>query len=282
MSQVVMVTGVSRYLGGQLARMLAADPGVGRVVGVDVVTPRARLPGVEVVRADIRNPIIAKVLTRSGADTVVHMGVVATPRSGGIRAAIKDINVIGTLQLLAACQASERVRRVVVKSSTSVYGADPRNPTLLDEEAELRGARAGGHVKDSVEVEDAVRGFGRRRPDVEVTVLRMANILGPVIDTTLTAYFSMPVIPTVAGFDGRLQFLHETDALDVLHRVTVGRGGGVINIAGDGVLPVSQAVRRTGRVALPVPASVLSWAGGTLRQTGLGSLSREELALLAY
>ena len=41
MGSVVLVTGVSRYLGGLLARRLSADPTVDRVVGVDVIPPAA-------------------------------------------------------------------------------------------------------------------------------------------------------------------------------------------------------------------------------------------------
>ena len=60
---VVLVTGVSRQLGGRLAGILAADPSIERVVGVDTVPPprdlAATLGRTDFVRADIRNPLIA-------------------------------------------------------------------------------------------------------------------------------------------------------------------------------------------------------------------------------
>ncbi|HET8971053.1 MAG TPA: NAD-dependent epimerase/dehydratase family protein, partial [Candidatus Nanopelagicales bacterium] len=133
---VVLVTGVSRQLGSSIARRLAADPAVERVVGVDVVPPRADIGESEFVRADIRNPVIAKVLAASGADTVVHMGVIATPVQAGGRSSMKEINVIGTMQLLAACQRSDTVRRLVVKSTAAVYGAGPKDPAKFTEDTE--------------------------------------------------------------------------------------------------------------------------------------------------
>src|SRR5579875_4177428 len=172
--RVVLVTGVSRYLGGRLAMRLQAHPDVGRVIGVDVVPPRADVGRTEFVRADIRNPIIAKVIASARVDTVVHMSVIATPFGAGGRTAMKEINVIGTMQLLAACQKAPSVQKLVVKSTTAVYGSSSRDPALFREADEPRALPKSGYAKDCVQVEGYVRGLGRRRPDVDVTLLRFA------------------------------------------------------------------------------------------------------------
>jgi UDP-glucose 4-epimerase len=141
----VLVTGVSRYLGGRLAGVLAADPSIERVIGVDTVPPRpdqaALLGRTEFVRADIRNPLIAKVIAQAGVDTVVHLNVIATPLGAGGRTAMKEINVIGTMQLLAACQKAPSMRKLVVKSTTAVYGSSSRDPALFTEDVEPRSLR---------------------------------------------------------------------------------------------------------------------------------------------
>jgi UDP-glucose 4-epimerase len=279
---VVLVTGVSRYFGGRLARTLQDDPRFDQVIGVDVVPPRDDLGRVEFVRADIRNPIIAKVIATAEVDTVVHTSVTATPLGAGGRSSMKEINVIGTMQLLAACQKAPSVRKLVIKSTTAVYGSSPRDPAMFTEEMEPRSLPRSGYAKDAVEVEGYVRGFGRRRPDVGVTVLRFANFVGPVIDTPMTSYFSMPAIPTVLGFDARLQFLHEDDALEVLRRCTVEDRPGTFNVAGDGALLLSQAARRAGRVMVPVPAPAVSLVGETVRRAGLADFSPEQMRYLRY
>lgn len=132
MGVVAIVTGVSRYLGGKMADRLVDQPGIDRVIGVDVVPPPRPLAA-EFVRADIRNPAITKLLDEAGVDTVVHMGVIATPRQAGGRSLMKDINVIGTMQLLGACQRAESVRRLVVKSTAAVYGSGPKDPAMISE-----------------------------------------------------------------------------------------------------------------------------------------------------
>jgi UDP-glucose 4-epimerase len=234
------------------------------------------------VRADIRNPVIAKILTRAEVDTVVHMNVLATPSGAGGRAPQKDINVIGTMQLLAACQKAPSVARLVVKSSTTVYGASPRDPAMFTEDMAPKALPRAGYAKDSVEVEGYVRGFARRRPDVAVTTLRLANFIGPRVRTPLTEYFALPVVPTILGHDARLQFVHEDDGLAALLRATVGDYPGTYNIAGDGFLLLSQAVHRAGRPTLPLPSFSASTVGGLFRRFRLADFSPEQVRFLTY
>ncbi len=282
MGRVVLVTGVCRDLGGRFARRISIDPGVERVIGVDVVPPRHDLGDVRFVRADIRNPVIAKVIAAEEVDTVVHLSVIATPGGAGGRTSMKEINVIGTMQLLAACQKAPGVSRLVVKSSAQVYGSSPKDPAMFSEDMAPRRMPRSGFGKDSVEVEGYVRGFARRRPDVGVTMLRCANLIGPQIETTLTRYFSLPLVPTVLGFDPRLQFCHEEDALAALHHATVADVDGTFNVAGDGVLMLSQAVRRLGRPTVPVPTMALGPLAAVFPRIRYAELSSEQAAFLAY
>jgi UDP-glucose 4-epimerase len=281
-SQVVMVTGVGRYLGARFARMLGDDPAVGRVIGIDVIPPTHDLGHCEFVRADIRNPIIAKVITRAKVDTVVHMNVLATPLDAGGRAPQKEINVIGTMQLLAACQKSQTVQRLVVKSSTTVYGASPRDPAMFTEDMAPKSLPRSGYAKDSVEVEAYVRGFSRRRPDVAVTTLRLANFIGPTVRTPLTEYFTLPVLPVILGHDARMQFVHEDDGLAALRVACLEDRRGTYNVAGEGILMLSQAARRAGRPVLPLPGLVSSTVGGLLRRVKVADFSPEQILFLTY
>lgn len=282
----VLVTGVSRFFGGNLAARLAADPSIERVLGVDTVPPSSelqrRMGRAEFVRADIRNPLIAKVISTAKVDTVVHAAVSANPREAGGRSTMKEMNVIGTMQLLAACQKSMAVSRLVVKSTSAVYGTSPRDPALFTEENEPKAEASSGYAKDSVEIEGYVRGFARRRDDVDVTILRFANFIGPRIDTVLTRYFALPLVPTVLGYDARLQLLHEEDALAVLQQAACERRPGVFNVGGDGVLLLSQAIRRAGRIPVPVPEPGVSAVATLFRNARLVDFSPEQTRFLNF
>ena len=74
---------------------------------------------------------------------------------------------------------------------------------MFTEDMQPRSMPRTGFGKDSVEVEGYVRGFSRRRPEVGISMLRLANIIGPGIRTSLTDYFSLPAIPVPFGFDAR-------------------------------------------------------------------------------
>ncbi|MCL8023840.1 NAD-dependent epimerase/dehydratase family protein [Nocardioides bruguierae] len=283
MGRVVLVTGVSRDLGRRFARSLAADPEVDRVIGVDVVPPRGDVGAVSFVRVDIRNPVIAKVIAKEDVDTVVHMSIIATPGSAGGRHTMKELNVIGTMQLLAACQRARTVRRLVVKSTTTVYGASPADPAMFTEDMQPRRAPRSGYAKDVAEIEGYVRGFARRRPDVDVLTLRCANVVGPHVQSPITSYLRLPVVPTVLGYDPRMQLLHEDDLFSVLHLAALREGvSGTVNVAGEGVVVLSQALRRLGRPAAPMPGTAVGRLGQVLRKAHVADFSPEQLAFLTY
>jgi len=280
--RVVLVTGASRYFGGNVACRLAADPDIERVIAVDVLTPgpplRRRMGRAEFVRADIRNPLIRKVIERYRVDTVVHTAILSQPPSGGGgRAAMKDMNVLGAMQLFAVCQKSSTVRRVVLRSSSGVYGGSAKDPAKFTEEMSARTPPGGWFARDTIEVEGFARGLARRRPDITTTTLRLAPIIGPGLGRRAAQLLRSPITPTVLGRDARMQFLHEEDAVAALVHATAAGPGGTFNIAGDGALALSQAIRRAGRVAMPVPWSVFRTVGRTLMGPVMRDFSSEQL-----
>ncbi|HEV3504195.1 MAG TPA: NAD-dependent epimerase/dehydratase family protein [Actinomycetes bacterium] len=254
MGRRVLVTGAARTSGRRLVGALAEEPEVERVVAVDDQDPEQPFPAkVEHLAVDLRSPVLVRTVQSAGIDTCVHLGVTAEPRAAGGRASMKERNVLGTMQLLAAAYHAPDLRRLVLKSTTAVYGSAAGDPAVWTESMSHETPRH-GFGRDAIEVEDYVRSFDRRRPDVAVTVLRLANQVGPTVDNPLTRYFELPVCPTVLGFDPRLQFLHEEDTAEVLLRATMGPAvPGTFNVAGDGVVLLSQAIRIAGKPPLPIP-----------------------------
>jgi UDP-glucose 4-epimerase len=193
---------------------------------------------------------------------------------------MKERNVLGTMQLLAAAYHAPDLRRLVLKSTTAVYGAAAGDPAVWTESRSHDTPRH-GFGKDAIEVEDYVRSFHRRRPEVDVTVLRLANQVGPTVDNPLTRYFELPVCPTVLGFDPRLQFLHEEDTAEVLLRTTLGPAPtGTFNVAGDGVVLLSQAIRIAGKPALPIPEPLVNQVAELVGRTV--DFSPEQVRFLQY
>ena len=256
----VLITGVSNPLGAEVARRLASN--VEFLFGCDVEDPTSAIEEMDFVHADTRLPMIGKLIRQLNIDTVVHLAVlVDSPHDDRT---IHETDVIGTMNVLVGCAGpSSSVRRLVVKSSQVIYGAGPGDPSFFAEDMINFDKPASGVTRDLLEMEQLIGEFAVRTERCEVTALRLG--LRVTEGTTLARYLSLPVVPTFAGFDPRLQLLHEEDAVEAIVRATLGRHPGVFNVAGDGVILVSQAIAIMGGS----PAPVLPPYGRWLSRVGL-------------
>src|SRR5918992_2575270 len=134
MGRRVLVTGLGTFWGGRVAQALELDPSVDVIVGLDREDPKIELERTEYVKADQSYSILARIVQATQVDTILHTFlVVDSSRMSG--RALHEINVIGTMNLLAAAGAADSsVRQVVGKSSTLVYGAHVENPVWFREE----------------------------------------------------------------------------------------------------------------------------------------------------
>lgn len=274
----ILITGIAGGLAAGLARRLTAHDGVDLVVGVDTLLPAHDLHTTRIVRAELSSPVVGRLLERERIDTLVHLDISATP--GGSGHDRKEHNVIGTMQLLAAAQRAPRLRTFICKSTTAVYGSDAGNRSMFSEDATTHADS--GYARDVVEIEGYARAFARRRDDVVLTVLRFANMLGAGIETPFARYLSMPVIPTVLGYDPRLQLCHTDDAIEVLYQACLDTQPGIFNVAGPGVLYLSQAARIAGRPTLPVPLPLVDPVARAVRRTRLLDVPTDQLRYLSY
>jgi len=278
----VLITGVSTRLGTELARRLERDAGVEYVAGLDVRPPRARLERTDFIDADIRNPVIGKLIPQCEVDTVVHNQIVRQPGGGVAARAMHDINVIGTLQLLAACEQSPTIEAVVVRGSAGIYGAEPAAPQFFTEEmARLYPLRT-RFQRDIGEIENYFEGYARRHPGVVCTMLRYQPSIGPGTDSQVTRYLSAPVVPTYLGFDPRLQFLHETDGIEALLAAIRNPVRGAVNVAAPGTVGLTKMLRMVGKVSVPVVGGAFDLVVDTGRRVGIPAISPDFRRLLRY
>jgi UDP-glucose 4-epimerase len=249
----VLVTGVSNPLGAEVARRLA--PEVTQLFGCDIADPISAQEEMDFVHADTRLTVIGKLIRQLRVDTVVHLAIsIDSPRDDR---AIHETDVIGTMNVLVGCAApSSAVRRVVVKSSQAIYGAGPNDPSFFVEDMINFEKVASGVTRDLMEMEQLVGEYVLRN-ESSVTVLRLGWRVTE--GTSLARYLSLPVVPTFAGYDPRLQLLHEDDAVEAIVRATLGHHPGVFNVAGDGVILLSQAIGIMGGTPAPLLPPHAKW-----------------------
>lgn len=260
----VLVTGVAGYWGGRVAMQLLAQPGL-RVIGLDSEPPKEAIKGLDFIQSDIRNPLLVDLLKAENVDTLCHL---AFSESHQPNEATFDLNVMGAMKVFGAC-ALTGVRKIVLKSSTAVYGALPSNSAFLSEEKALKGSHQYGSTRDMVEIEAFCNGFRRQAPDILMTILRFPSIIGPTVDSQMTRFLREPLTPTLWGFNPMMQVIHENDVAGALVQAVLNDCPGVFNVAAEGVLPLEKLMGLAGKFGLPVFHLFAYWGTALLGGAGL-------------
>lgn len=254
----VAITGLDTYWGTQLAERLLERVPAPRIVGFDLHRPLRLAGRVDFHRFDLTDPTadaqLAELLASEGVEALIHLAFRTSPTADVEED--HELETIGSLHVMHA-SASAKVRRLVVASSTMLYGPRAVNPNFLSESHPLSGHPDAHCVRNRVEVERLVADWALRHPDTQVTVLRSCWAMGPGFTDHVSRYFERDVVPTILGHDPLLQLIHADDLLAVYEEALTGSHPGVFNIVGRGVLPLSTLLALAGRRRLPLPAALL-------------------------
>jgi UDP-glucose 4-epimerase len=266
----ILITGLSSWWGGRLAQQLEREPGVEAIVGIDTEDPRHELERTEFVRVDTEQALLRRIIVAAAIDTVLDTRLISDPLLAPLDQ-VHRVNVEGTHNLLAACGAPEsQVRKLVFKSTARSYGSSADDPAFFSEAMPRTEPPQTRIERDIAAAEEAVSEFASARPGTSLTVVRCADVLGDDQRSSPLALLGLPVIPSLLGFDPRLQFIHEDDAVGALAHVTRHDLPGTFNAAGDGVLALSEVASLLGKPMLPVlPPWGLGFAAAQLRRLGV-------------
>ena len=250
--RVVAVTGAAGYLGGQMVARLAAQDSVQSVVATDIRPPAGQHPKVHFLQQDITMPL-EHAFQEHGVEAVVHLAFVL--RQGRDHQANHRVNVEGAASVLRACEAAG-VHRIVLMSSSTVYGADPRNPIALDENAPYRPPRGFHYAWDKRESEQLFEHYAVSHAEATVSILRGCVVMGPSASNFITSALFRPVLIGIRGYDPPLQFVHEEDVTELLWRFVAEAYPGVYNVAGPGTVRWSELARLADRLLLWLPPAI--------------------------
>src|SRR5215468_12714017 len=157
--RVVAVSGARSFAGAEIIRALEEDRRYAKILAVDIRKPDA-LDRTQFFKVDLTLPTadadLAELLADEGVDTFVHAAFLAAPTHATAWA--HELEDVGTMHVLNAC-AEARVAKLVVASTTMVYGADARNPNFLTEDHELKSRPASPYIDDKVGAERQVARF---------------------------------------------------------------------------------------------------------------------------
>lgn len=279
--KVILITGVAGYWGSRMAgKLVELDEQLSlqadaegneragfHIIGLDTEPPQEPIKGLDFIQADIRNPLLVELLQTEQVHTIIHLAFLNNYRP---RERAFDLNVIGTMKVLGAA-GEAGVKKVILQSSTAVYGANPTNPAFLTESNALNGSKINGSIRNLVEIEAFINGFRRQVPEMIITILRFANIVGLTVDSSMTRLLNLTPPFVLFGFDPLMQIIHENDVVDALSFAALNDKPGAYNIAAEGILPLGKILGLAGKLPLPIVHWVAYWGTNFTKTTGVKS-----------
>ncbi len=259
-----MVTGAATWTGGRLIQRLEADPDV-EVVAVDELPPQVEFTS-PVHRLAIDQLEFAHFVLRSQPRVLIHLQAVDRAAVLGREKSHSRV-VMGAHGLFGALQRCTELETVVLRSDSAFYGAGPRQPSIMNESTSPKSTTS-AYSRSIRDVEALLAEVAADVPHIAFTTLRLAPIVGANIKNPLSRYLQLPVVPTLLGYDPRMQLIHEEDAVEAVLHAAMNSVPGTYNIAGEGQLYLSRILRLGRRLSQPLPGPQFRAAIRGLRTLG--------------
>ncbi len=251
----IIVTGAAGPRGQQLvAELLKQDH---QVVGVDIdavdtggANDKHTPEGFELHRLDHRKRGFEELMRHRETHAIVHLAVHA-----GFRLAATErhrLNLEGTTKIIRLA-AEHGVRKLVIASHASVYGALADSPYFMTEDHPPRVGRGVPEMQDLVTADLLASAAMWQHPNIEIVVLRPVHALGPTSRGAMASMLRRSWFPTVLGYDPMVQIIHELDVARAFTSALTEGIRGVFNITGPGELPLSVLIGEAGGQNRPVP-----------------------------
>ncbi len=249
----VAVTGSSGYIGKRLVNALATRGMAESILGLDVRAPADAPAGFRHVTTDVRMPFDG-VFLREGVDAAVHLAFSFGPTRD--RRMARAINIEGTRNFLQACL-SARVRRAVVLSSATSYGARRDNPERLIESSPLRAGDGFPYAHDKRICDEMCMAFSAEHPEISLAWCRTPIVLGANVDNYFSRLLFKPKVVYFRGDDPPMQFIHEDDLCNALITLLECDGRGAYNAAPYDTVRFTELAAEFKRAPAGLPAGLL-------------------------
>ncbi len=256
--RVIAIMGVSGFKGRTILQELENDSRFKKIIVIDRRKPTIETKKSKFYKLDLTEPMVdlrlSEIFKKEKVHTVIHTAFPITPPRH--QSLAHEIISVGSMYICNAI-ADAGVKKLILASTTDVYGAFPDNPNFLTEKHPMRGGIKNRFLADKIDAEKSALRLAQKHPQTVVTILRPCHILGPNIQSYKTNYLSRPFVLTIMGYDPLFQFVHETDVVRAFMKAVEGDYPGTFNIVGNGVLPLSRVIGISGKIQIPMSEFVM-------------------------
>ncbi len=250
----VAITGAAGYFGQRITERLEGNEACDKIVGISRRKFEHSFKKLDYYRMDVRSEELKQLFGKYEIDAVVHLAFVVNPIHDAKE--MNSIDVEGARNVLEAAKQAG-VKKVIMTSSTMVYGAWPDNPEFLTESSPLRSHPKYYYSKDKVEVEKMCGVFKKQNPDMIITILRPCLVIGPNVNHFYSRLVNWPVLPLVGGNNPGIQFVHENDIGRAYEFFLTNDIGGTFNIVGDGTMKWKEIIGAAEKRAVKMPGFIV-------------------------
>jgi UDP-glucose 4-epimerase len=275
----VLITGVTRTIGRQLADELYYDGRVEHIVGTALGPERPyyfrnfdderfSYQHLDLNRfRSLSDFFNSRMFRDLGVNTVVHLAFKGDPHGYGGRS--HQLNIDGTKHFLSHCLQCPSITQFVFLSSASVYRIGPTANVVLCEEDDLNfDADAHPIIRDSVAAELLCRSEADHER-CNIVVLRPSGVVGRNVTSELNLLFESAVCFLPLGYDPMINPIHTLDIVRALKEALLQDVRGVFNVSGPDAGPLSAFLRMTRGKVRRAPASALGPLYRMARKLGL-------------
>ena len=250
----VAITGAAGYFGRKIIERLEKNEECEKIVGISRRQFNHSFKKLDYYQMDVRNAQLKNLFKKYDVDAIIHLAFVLN--SIHDEKEMHNINVNGAKNVLEAAK-YVGAKKIIMTSSTMVYGAWPDNPEYLTEESPLRGHRRYYYNKDKIEIEKLSNKFKEENPDILLTILRPCLVLGPTVNHFYSRLLDWPFLPLVDGKNPDIQFIHEDDVARAYEIFLMNDIPGVFNIVGKGTMKWKEIIEEAGKKAVRLPGFIL-------------------------
>jgi len=277
----ILITGAAGCLGKSLVKKLIKDASV-MLFATDIKSnPFDKAENLQYKQLDLRDLALIDWVKTIEPDYVVHLASILQISAHMTREQAHDIDVKATEKLLDV-STEISVKKFIITTSGAAYGYFEENRDIITEARQPKGNDDYFYSAHKAEVEAILAKFRKKQPQLKQLIFRPGAILGPDFEGPVVNLFQQKIIVGLMGYPGPFNFIYSEDVTDWIIEGINSDITGEYNVAGDGILSMSDIAKKLNKPYLPLPPWLIQLALSIAKPLGLSQYGPEQVKFIKF